>query len=186
MTKIINALDKFTEPLGRTLAWSSVAIMLITFLVVVLRYGLNSGHFGIGSWQISSIALQELVIYCHAILFMLASGYTLKHNGHVRVDVFYRGFSASRKAWVNLFGTLFLLFPMCGFILYVSLDFVSFSWSIQERSSEAEGLPYLFLLKALIPTMAALLLLQGCTEVLRNIAILRGLISDSQEESELI
>ena len=80
MTKIINALDKFTEPLGRTLAWSSVAIMLITFLVVVLRYGLNSGHFGIGSWQISSIALQELVIYCHAILFMLASGYTLKHN----------------------------------------------------------------------------------------------------------
>ena len=87
---------------------------------------------------------------------------------------------------MNLFGTLFLLFPMCGFILYVSLDFVSFSWSIQERSSEAEGLPYLFLLKALIPTMAALLLLQGCTEVLRNIAILRGLISDSQEESELI
>ena len=187
MTTIINIIDKLTERLGRALALASVAIMLLTFVVVVVRYGFNIGHISLGPWHISSIAIQELVIYCHALLFMLASGYTLKHNAHVRVDVFYRNFSERGKAWVNLFGTLLLLFPMCGFILYISLDFVSFSWSIRERSSEAEGLPFIFILKAFIPAMAVLLLVQGCAELLRNLAILRGMISgQTTGDSELL
>ena len=125
-------------------------------------------------------------MYLHAMLFMLASGYTLKHNAHVRVDVLYRNFSPRRKAWVDIFGTLFLLFPMCGFILYVSLDFVQFSWQIQERSGEAEGLPYVYVLKTLIPVMAGMLLFQGLVELLRNGAILLGKSTGTEQEADLL
>lgn len=187
MTKIVSYLDQASDALGRVLAFASVAIMLLTFLVVVMRYGFNASQLSFAGWGISSIALQETVLYLHAILFMLASAYTLKHNGHVRVDVFYRNFSAKGKAWVDLFGTLLLLFPMCGFILFASLDFVAFSWQISERSAEAEGLPYLYLLKSLIPAMCSLLILQGIIEVLRNLGILTGRITAIHtEESDLL
>lgn len=184
MTTIITALDKVSDAFGRLLAMASIAIMIITFLVVVMRYGFNASELGLAGFKISSIALQESVLYLHAILFMLASAYTLKHNGHVRVDVFYRNFSPRTKAWVDLLGTLLLLFPMCGFIFYVSLDYVAFSWQIQERSGEAEGLPYVYILKSLIPLMCGLLLVQGLIEILRNLAIIRGHLTPQPEESE--
>lgn len=184
MTSILSALDKASDALGRLLALASIAIMAITFLVVVMRYGFNASALRLGEYGISSIALQESVLYLHAILFMLASAYTLKHNGHVRVDVFYRTFSPRTKAWVDLLGTLLLLFPMCGFILYTSLDYVAFSWQIQERSGEAEGLPYIYLLKSLIPAMCALLLIQGLIEIVRNGAIISGHLAPQSEESE--
>ncbi len=165
MTTIIRYLDNLTEWLGRCTAVFSLFIALATFSVVVMRYGFN----------ISAIALQESVIYLHSALFMLAAGYALKHNAHVRVDIFYRTFGPQGRAWVNLLGCVFLLFPMAGFIFYASLDFVHFSWSIQERSSEADGLPYLYLLKSLIPAMAVLLVLQAVSECLRSLQTLLGL-----------
>ncbi len=186
MTNIISVLDRVSDALGRLLAAASFGIMVITFLVVVMRYGFNASGLTVGGFRISSIALQESVMYLHAILFMLASAYTLKHNGHVRVDVFYRKFSPRAKAWVDLLGTLLLLFPMMGFILWASLDYVAFSWQIQERSGEAEGLPYVYLLKSLIPLMCALLMAQGLIEVLRNIAIISGRLAPKVEESELV
>ncbi len=187
MIKLLSALDKMSEAVGRALALASVTIMALTFLVVVVRYGLNTGFVELGPLRISSIAMQETVMYLHAILFMLASAYTLKHNAHVRVDVFYRNFSPRGKAWVDLFGTLFLLLPMCGFIFYVSLDFVRFSWQIQEHSGEAEGLPYVYLLKTLIPLMAAMLTFQGAVEMLRSIAILLGIkVTNNEQETDLI
>ena len=186
MTTIISYLDRVSEALGRLLATASLAIMAITFLVVLLRYGFNTSGMSLGGIRISAIALQESVMYLHAILFMLASAYTLKHNGHVRVDVFYRKFSPRTRAWVDLLGTLLLLFPMMGFILWASLDFVAFSWQIQERSGEADGLPYIYLLKSLIPAMCVLMLSQGLIEVLRNMAILSGHLTPTAEESELL
>ena len=186
MTTIISYLDKVSDALGRLLATASIAIMAITFLVVVMRYGFNTSGLSLGGFRISSIALQESVMYLHAILFMLASAYTLKHNGHVRVDVFYRNFSHRTRAWVDLLGTLCLLFPMVSFILWSSLDFVAFSWQIQERSGEADGLPYIYLLKSLIPLMCGLLLAQGGIELLRNIAIISGRLVPQEEESELL
>jgi len=186
MTTFLSLMDRLSDTLGRLLAVAAIGIMLLTFLVVVMRYGFSASELRIGNLAISAIALQESVMYLHAILFMLASAWTLKHNGHVRVDVFYRNFSPRRRALVDLTGTLGLLFPMCGFILYTSLDFVSFSWQIQERSGEAEGLPYVYLLKSLIPLMCGLLLLQGLTEVVRNIAILSGRLTPAEEAMEAL
>ena len=140
---IIGAIDRFTERLGSGLSWLGLAMMLVTVLVVFLRYGFDIG------W----IAMQETVLYLHAAIFMLGMAYTLKHGGHVRVDVFYRNFSKRGQAWVNLFGFLFLLLPICLFIGFVSFDYVQVSWSLRETSAEAGGLPWVYLLKSLILLM---------------------------------
>ena len=130
--------------------------------MVVLRYGFNIG------W----IAMQESVLYLHTTVFMLAMGYTLKHDGHVRVDVFYREFSKRTKAWVDLVGTLVLLVPVCIFIGWVSLDYVASSWELKEASMEAGGLPGVYLLKSLILLMTGTVLLQGIAEALRNLLVI--------------
>ena len=159
-----NTLDNFAEKTGRLIAWLTVAIVLVTFTVVVLRYLFNTG----------SIALQESITYLHATLFMLGAAWTLKQDGHVRVDIFYSKQSPRRRAWTDLLGTLLLLFPVCGFILFSSLDYVAASWSVQEGSQEAGGLDAVFLLKTAIPVMAVLLMLQGCAIILKNILIITG------------
>jgi len=157
-------LDRFAEVTGRSIAWLTLGMVLITFAVVVLRYGLQTG----------SIALQESVTYLHAIVFMLGAAYTLKHDSHVRVDIFYQKASLRTRAWTNLLGTLFLLFPTCGFIFASSLDYVTSSWAIHEGSRETGGLDGVFLLKTVIPVMALLLLLQGCSLILRSALLIAG------------
>jgi TRAP-type mannitol/chloroaromatic compound transport system permease small subunit len=157
-------LDRFAEATGRSIAWLTLGMVLITFTVVILRYLFHTG----------SIALQESVSYLHATVFMLGAAYTLKHDGHVRVDILYQKFTPRTRAWVDLLGTLLLLFPVCLFILFASLEYVADSWAIQEGSREAGGLDGVFLLKTAIPVMAVLLLLQGCSIVLHKLLQLAG------------
>jgi TRAP-type mannitol/chloroaromatic compound transport system permease small subunit len=161
---IANRLERFAERTGRFIAWLTLGMVVITFTVVVLRYLFHSG----------SIALQESITYLHATLFMLGAAWTLKQDGHVRVDIFYSKQSRRTRAWIDLAGTLLLLFPVCGFILFSSLDYVAASWSVQEGSQEAGGLDAVFLLKTAIPVMAVLLMLQGCAIILNNILVITG------------
>jgi TRAP-type mannitol/chloroaromatic compound transport system permease small subunit len=157
-------LDRLAERTGRLLSWLTLAMVLVTFAVVVLRYGFDIG----------SIALQESVTYLHALLFMLCAAYTLKHDAHVRVDIFYQRATPLARAWIDLLGTLLLLFPVCIFIIYSSLDYVSASWRIHEGSREAGGLDGVFLLKTAIPVMATLMLLQGVSLALHNLLQITG------------
>jgi TRAP-type mannitol/chloroaromatic compound transport system permease small subunit len=157
-------LDRLAELSGRLLSWLSLAMVLVTFTVVVLRYGFESG----------SIAMQESVTYLHALLFMLCAAYTLKHDAHVRVDIFYQRATPRTRAWIDLLGTLLLLFPVCLFILYSSLDYVAAAWRIHEGSGEAGGLDAVYLLKTAIPAMAVLLLLQGISLALHNLLLITG------------
>jgi len=168
-------LDRFAEATGRIIAWLTLCMVLITFSVVILRYLFQSG----------SIALQESISYLHACVFMLGAAYTLKHDGHVRVDILYQQFSARTRAWVDLLGTLLLLFPVCLFILFSSLEYVTTSWSIQEGSREAGGLDGVFLLKTAIPVMAVLLLLQGCSIILHKLLLLTGHALPTDRDSHL-
>jgi TRAP-type mannitol/chloroaromatic compound transport system permease small subunit len=131
---------------------------------VLLRYG-----FGMGS-----IRLQESVVYAHALAFMLAAAWTLKAGAHVRVDVFYRDASERTRATVDLFGTLILLLPMAGLILWMSVPYAMRSWAILEGSQETSGLPLVFLLKTAIPVFAVLVILQGVAEAARAAAIVFG------------
>ncbi len=160
--KFIHTIDATTELLGKAVAWLTLLMVLLTFSIVVLRYGFNLG------W----IAMQESVLYFHGLVFMLGAAYTLKHDGHVRVDIFYQQYSAKQKAYLNLFGTLLLLLPVCVFIFFISFNYVASSWKIMESSPEAGGLPLVYLNKSLILLLAITLSLQGLAEITRNLIIL--------------
>jgi TRAP-type mannitol/chloroaromatic compound transport system permease small subunit len=136
---------------------------LATFAIVVLRYGFDLG----------AIALQESVLYLHATAFMLSIPWTLKIDGHVRVDVIYGRLSESGQAWVNLLGHCLFLGPVAITLFWLSLPYVSASWRILEGSPEVGGIPAIFLLKTLIPLMCALLFLQGIAGVIRACRAIR-------------
>lgn len=171
MNQLIVTLDAISEWTGRAIAWLTYGMMLLIVLVVVLRYGLGLSH----------VALNEGVTYLHALVFMLGAAYTLRHDDHVRVDVFYRRLGPRGQAWVNLLGTLLLLWPTAGIILGLSIDYVLASWSLMEGSREPGGLPLVYLLKSLLLIMPSLLILQGLADVMRAIATLRGSPCDSPE-----
>jgi TRAP-type mannitol/chloroaromatic compound transport system permease small subunit len=139
-------------------------MVILVVLVVITRYFLGLG----------SIALQESVTYLHCLVFMMGFAFTLKHDGHVRVDIFYRGFSPRFKAIVNLIGGLLFLIPFCLLIFFISWDYVLASWVIRETSAENNGLPFIYLLKTLMLLMPVTLLLQGIAEIIRSGLILSG------------
>ena len=158
----VHYIDIFTDRCGRLLAWLVLAMALLTTIVVVLRYGFNTG----------SIMAQEAVTYMHGCLFMLGAAYALKSEAHVRVDIFYRNFSERGRAWVNSLGGIVFLMPLCAFIGVSSWSYVTESWAILETSPEPGGIPAVFLLKSLLPLMAVNLFLQGLAETLRSTLVL--------------
>ena len=158
----VHYIDIFTDRCGRLLAWLVLAMALLTTIVVVLRYGFNTG----------SIMAQEAVTYMHGCLFMLGAAYALKSGAHVRVDIFYRSFSERGRAWVNSLGGIVFLMPLCAFIGVSSWSYVTESWAILETSPEPGGIPAVFLLKSLLPLMAVNLFLQGLAETLRSALVL--------------
>jgi TRAP-type mannitol/chloroaromatic compound transport system permease small subunit len=160
----LSAVEKFTEVTGRFISWATVTMLILVVLVVITRYFLGLG----------SIALQESVTYLHCLVFMMGFAFTLKHDGHVRVDIFYRRFSPRFKAIVNLVGGLLFLIPFCLLIFFTSWDYVLASWVIRETSAENNGLPFIYLLKTLMLLMPVTLLLQGIAEIIRSGLILSG------------
>jgi TRAP-type mannitol/chloroaromatic compound transport system permease small subunit len=177
LQRIAGFIDGLSERTGQVIAWLTLGTVLLTFTVVVLRYGFDTG----------SIAMQEAVSYLHAAVFMLGAAYTLKHDGHVRVDIVYRRLSSRGRAMVNLLGTLLLLLPVCLYILASSWEYVAISWSLHEGSQEAGGLDAVFLLKTAIPVMAVLLLLQGIAIAIHSLLQLLGVerVDGEQPDREL-
>ena len=168
---LIHFVDLLIERLGNVLNVLMMALVCVVIVVVIGRY-----FFDIGS-----IALQELTTYLHATVFMLGISYTLKHDEHVRVDIFYRNFSEKSQAIVNVIGGLMFIFPMSIFIGWSSWDYVLASWSIMETSTENNGLPFIYLLKTVMLIMPFLLAIQGLITVAKNLLTLYGLPSTSAE-----
>ncbi len=158
MQKVIHILDSISDRVGRFSSWFVLAMVLITCAVVIARYVLNIG----------SVFLQDVVLYLHGALFLLAAAYTLKEDGHVRVDIFYRDFSIKKKAIVNIIGNLLFLIPFALVVLFNSFEFVEFSWAIKEKSPEPDGVPYVYLQKSLLLVVCVLLLIQSLSEILKN------------------
>ena len=158
------ALRNFIALSGKAIAWLTLAMVLLTFTIVVLRYGFNMG------W----IWLQESLTYLHVAVFSVVAAWALQQDGHVRVDIFYAGMTRKNRARVDLLGTLIFLIPFCVFILVISWPYVANSWKLLESSREAGGLPLVFLLKSLIMVMPALLLGQAFINVTDAWKILRS------------
>lgn len=163
--RIVQGIEAVTEQVGRVIAWLATGLVLVTGLIVLMRYAFQTG----------SISLQESLLYINALLFTLGAAYTLKHDGHVRVDIFYTRMSRRNRALVDIAGTLLLLLPLCGFILWGSWDYVALSWRIREGSAETSGLQIVYLLKSTILVLAVFLIWQGIAELLKAWRRLSGL-----------
>ena len=174
MHKIATSLEMVADISGKSIAWLTLLMVFTTFIIVVLRYGFELG------W----IALQESVVYMHALVFLIGIPFTLKYDGHVRVDIFYGKKSDRYKAWVNLLGSLFLLIPVALFIAWISWDYVMASWEMSEESGEAGGLPGVYLLKSSIILMTVLLLIQGISQVLINLSTLLSITPPIDTENQ--
>lgn len=154
---IAQVCEALNDRAGRAVSWLAVVTVVLMCGNVALRYLFNTG----APWQV------ELVLACHAMAFLTAMGYTLQAGDQVRVDVLYCHLSAKAKAWVDLLGTILLLFPLCVALLLFSWGFVESSWKLQEASSEYHGLPGIFLLKTFLLIGPSLLALQGVALTVR-------------------
>lgn len=165
-------IDTLNMRFGQLCAWLTLFLVAGTAIVVVLRYG-----FGIGA-----IALQEAVMYAHALVFMGAAAWTLQRNGHVRVDIFYQKLIPRRKAIVDGAGHVLFLIPVCLFLAWNSWDYVSSSWATHEGSNESGGLKFVFLQKSIILVLVVSLALQALADLIKLAYRLAGRLPDAQEE----
>jgi TRAP-type mannitol/chloroaromatic compound transport system permease small subunit len=155
---------------GRIASWLTLLAVIIVFTNVVMRYGF---HY-------SNVFMQELEWHLFAMIFLLGAGYTLLKDGHVRVDIFYQRFSPKTQAWINLLGILLFLLPGCYLIIATSLPFVKLSYNMAEISPDPGGIPYRYLLKAIIPVGFMCVVLQGVALLIDNVQII---VSGTEEDN---
>ena len=158
-------IDSLNEKIANTVSWALLAAVIICAGNALIRYTFNA----------SSNAWLEIQWYLYGAMFLLAASYTLKRDEHVRIDVIVGRFSKRTQAWIDLFGFLLFLLPVCLLILYDAIPFALVSIESQEMSSNAGGL-IVWPAKLLVPVGFALLILQGISEIIKRIAFLAGKI----------
>jgi len=163
------SVDAVSEATGVIVSWAALLMVLMQFAVVVMRY-----VFGVGS-----IFAQESIVYMHGILFMAAASYTLLHDGHVRVDIFYGDATPRSKALVDFLGVFVFLIPVCILTWWVSWPFITAAWAVYEGSQEGSGIQAVFLLKTVILVFAVALSAQGLSLAVRSLFTLMG-VSDER------
>jgi len=162
--KAIYLLERMNETVGNLFAWTTALMVVVICIDVLLRY----------FFSFSFIWITEVEIYLFALSFLFGSGYALKHEKHVRVDVFYEGWSPVRKAWVNLLGSILFLMPWCVVSILACWKYASFSYGFRESSPQAGGLPALYILKFCLLLGFVFLLIQGVAMILRSILTIQG------------
>lgn len=172
-SSLIRWLDAIAEFTGTTTAWLTALMVIIACIVVGLRH----------LFDIGSIALQESVTYMHAAVFMLGAAYTLKNDGHVRVDIVHKKMSPQTRAWVEVLGSLLFTLPLMIFIGWGSWEFVQESWRINEGSTDSGGMGGVYVLKSLLPLMALSVSLQAIAELLRNLLVLMNIAPATERAS---
>lgn len=168
LLRITGLIDRFTLRLGRLVSWLALAMVLIGAYNAITRY--LGRYIGI---NLSSNAYIEAQWYLFSLLFLLCAGYALQQDAHVRVDVLFARFSPRVRSWINILGAALLLIPFCIFLLWVSWPVVRNSWTVREVSPDPGGLPR-WPLKAVIPICFILLMIQGVSELIKEVAKLRG------------
>ena len=169
-------IDRLNLALGRLVAWLALLMIAIGAYNALARY---LGRF-IG-FNLSSNAYLELQQYLFSAIVLLAAAAVLAKDEHVRVDVLYGRLGGRARTWIDLFGTLLFLIPFCGLALALAWPAVSNSWAIFETSPDPGGLPR-YPLKTLVPIAFALLILQGFSQVIVQVARLRGLEPEGEPE----
>jgi len=164
LPKTADLMDRLLDYSGKAFSWLPLLLILIQFAVVMLVYVFKAG----------SIQLQESLQYINAVMFLGGAGYTALKDGHVRVDLFYSGFTDPQKAMVNFYGTLFLLVPFLSLFWISTLPYALESWRIMETSVESSGLPFVYILKTTLILFPLTLSLHVFTSLIRNYSAMRA------------
>jgi TRAP-type mannitol/chloroaromatic compound transport system permease small subunit len=164
LKKYIQIVDWINEKTGLFAAWLTTVLVLNVFYDTIMRYIFNKGNIG----------LQELEWHIFSVIFLIGAAYTLKHDGHVRVDIVYARLSSRARAWIDLIGSFTMLVPFCLIVIYATKMFVFNSWAVREMSPDPGGLPARYIIKAMIPAGFFLLLLQGVSQAFKNLLLLLG------------
>jgi len=159
MKNLQKFLDNFIEKVGYGTSFLVVVMVFLVTLTLFLRYVLSIG----------SVALQESIMYLHAIFFMIGISFAIKENAHVKIDILSNKFNSKQKNVVFIVGLIFFMIPFSLFVIFISIDMVSNSWEVMEQSSEAGGLNLVYLLKSVIPLTGFLIFLQSISELIKNI-----------------
>jgi TRAP-type mannitol/chloroaromatic compound transport system permease small subunit len=168
-----SAIDSTNEAVGRIVSWVSLLLVLVVFVDVVMRY----------LFKTSFVFTQELEWHLFAFIFLIGAGYTLLHDGHVRVDIIYQRLGVKGRAWINLVGVIFFLIPGCYLVISTSWHFVSNSFSMLEGSPDPGGIPYRFIVKGTMTVGYALLLLQGVSMGLHALLQILGVETVEEEKA---
>ena len=175
MRELAHRIDRFQERFGRGVSWLSLGMVLVVFSDVVTRY----------AFRTTSGAMQELEWYLFGTLYLLAAGYTLLHDEHVRVDIMYSKLSPRRRAVVDFVLFCVFFFPSCLLVVYTAWPFVRSSWSVWEGSPDPGGLPLRWLLKSMIIVGFVLLLLQGISQTIKSFYVAMGWESPAPTQAEV-
>ena len=169
LLKISHLIDSLNQWITRFITWLVLLMIFIGVWNVIGRY--------VGRWlgyNLTSNSLIELQWYLFDLVFLFGTAYTLKNDGHVRVDIFYKDWSQKKKAIADFLGTILFLIPFCILIIYYSFPYVINSWIELEKSGNEGGLP-VYPIKTMIIVGWSLLLLQGISEAIKNFAIMKGI-----------
>ncbi|MBT5187098.1 MAG: TRAP transporter small permease subunit [Kordiimonadaceae bacterium] len=164
IAKLARGIDAVNEVIGKITSWATLTLVLVQFAIVMMNYLYSEGI----------IAVQESLTYMHSLVFLGAAGYTLLHNGHVRVDIFYSKMDEKGKAYINLIGSLIVLFPVLICVGIYAWPFVGQSWDILEGSIETSGLHIVYILKSMIILFVGSTLIQGISVTLHSLLVIMG------------
>ena len=173
LLRLSGIIDQFSEITGKGVSWLAFLMVILVTADVVMRY----------LFHVSFVALQELEWHLFALIFLLGGAYTLKHNAHVRVDLFYQRLGKKGRAWINLAGCLIFLFPGCYLVVTTSIPFVHASFSLHEMSPDPGGLPARYVLKMAIPAAFIMMALQGVSMLIHSLLEIAG-VDQSESDSE--
>jgi TRAP-type mannitol/chloroaromatic compound transport system permease small subunit len=164
LRQLARRIDAVQERVGRFTSFVTLAMVLVVFSDVVLRYGLSK----------SSVFMQEMEWHLFAVGYLLAAGYTMLYDEHVRVDIVYSSWSPRRKAWANFIFAFVFFFPSVFLVIYTTIPFLRNSFMVNEGSPDPGGVPARWALKSVIIIGFGLLGLQGISETIKNFYVAMG------------
>ncbi|PHQ65319.1 MAG: C4-dicarboxylate ABC transporter permease [Sulfurimonas sp.] len=175
MLKVENFFNKFADMLGVITGTAMLLMILNVFYDVITRY----------AFRINSIAMQEMEWHLFSVVILLGVAYTLKEDGHVRVDIIYDKFSYRKKAIINMVGVIIAILPISLLVGLSSIENATDAYLSMEQSGNPGGLPYRWIVKALIPLSFLMLIITSIGFFIKNLNIFNGLHGSDEKRPVL-